>query len=130
MPRFRKECVSVAPRSNYRLPPHVIEADRTALRALTSLSDYSPRNPAYETANLLALESELAQAEEVERLTRLAFEQARDEVLVAARALHDAVMGAKVQVVAQYGDDSYAVMAIGRKKRSEHKRPTRRVTTV
>lgn len=116
-------------RSSYRLQPHVIEADRTIIRALNSLSDYRPHNPLYATANLQALEVTLAQAEEAERLARLAYEQARDDAHVAGRMLHNAVLGAKAQVVAQYGDDSYAVMAIGRKKRSDRKRPVRRAAS-
>jgi hypothetical protein len=48
--------------------------------------------------------------------------------LAAAQALHAAVLGAKAQVIAQYGDDSAAVQALGLKKKSERKRTSRRRT--
>lgn len=43
-------------------------------------------------------------------------------------ALHEAILAAKIQVLAQYGDDSPALHAIGRKRKSERSRPARKVT--
>jgi len=41
-------------------------------------------------------------------------------------ALHNAILGAKTQVLAQYGADSDAIQSLGLKKKSERKRPTGR----
>lgn len=68
----------------------------------------------------------LAQVEQEELYTRNALAAARDASLAAAHALHEAVLGAKAQVIAQYGSDSASVQAVGLKKKSERKRPTRR----
>ncbi|NTU84549.1 MAG: hypothetical protein HGA45_35165 [Chloroflexales bacterium] len=40
-------------------------------------------------------------------------------------AFHEAINGIKVQVEAQYGNDSPALHAVGLKRRSEHRRATR-----
>jgi hypothetical protein len=50
---------------------------------------------------------------------------ARDDATAAEWAFHKAVLGAKDQVVAQYGDDSNQLQALGYKKKSEYKSPSR-----
>lgn len=55
-----------------------------------------------------------------------ALDLARDQATAAAQTFHEAVLGAKAQVIAQYGSDSAAVASIGLKKKSERKLPSRR----
>jgi len=69
----------------------------------------------------------MAHAEEATLRARKALAAARDTEIIAAREFHSAMLGAKTAVTAQYGSDSPAVQAIGLKKKSERKRPTRRV---
>lgn len=45
-------------------------------------------------------------------------------------ALHNAILGACTQVLAQYGDDSDAIQSLGLKKRSDRKRPVCRATCI
>jgi len=116
----------VAARENYRLSQTVIDADRLTVKALQDLADYTAINMQHSAAALLALDEALTAAEQSERRAKMAYEQARDEVADSAWALHRAVLGAKAQVLAQYGHDSPAVQAIGLKRRSERKRPVRR----
>ena len=116
----------MAPVPVRRLDPAVLDLDRTALLSLLDMHDYAPLNPAYNHAALRSLDATLAQAQQEELRARNALAAARDAALVAANALHDAVLGAKAQVIAQYGSDSQAVQALGLKRKSERKRPTRR----
>jgi hypothetical protein len=51
----------------------------------------------------------------------------RDEAM---QLFHRSMVGAKNQVRAQYGDDSYVVQAIGLTRKSDRKRPVRRVSAV
>jgi hypothetical protein len=60
------------------------------------------------------------------RDTLLVLEMAGDKAIEAAQACQDAMLGAKAQVIAQYGSNSHAVQAIGLKRKSERRRPTRR----
>lgn len=112
---------------NSRLAPLTVEADRDTLFALQNMADYQPRNPAYGVEALVALEAALTQAEQDERRIRIALDAARDRTVVATRAFHDATLGAKTEVIAQYGADSTAIQAIGLKRKSDRRRPTRRV---
>ena len=50
----------------------------------------------------------------------------REPVYIREWEFHNAMLGAKMQVTAQFGDDSDEVQAIGLKKKSEYKAPTRR----
>ncbi|NTU81017.1 MAG: hypothetical protein HGA45_16820 [Chloroflexales bacterium] len=113
-------------RRNHRIPTE-IDADRLALQLLENLTDYNPSNPAYSIETLKMLEAMLIQATRAEAQARAALEAARERASAAAWAFHEAMQGAKVQVQAQYGTDSLALHAVGLKRRSERKRPTRRV---
>lgn len=103
--------------------------DRAILFAIQGLEAYAPLNESYSKVALEQLEAELTQAEQAEARLRQAYEAARDHAIAIGRRFHTTMGTAKVQVLAQFGDDSTAVSAIGLKKRSERKRPARRATT-
>ena len=48
-----------------------------------------------------------------------------DEAVAADWAFHNAVLGAADQVVAQFGKDSNEIQALGYKKKSEYKSPSK-----
>jgi hypothetical protein len=68
---------------------------------------------------------EEARQAEVRALQALA--AARDAAAAAEWAFHEGILGARAQVLAQYGPDSNAIQLLGLKKKSERKRPARRV---
>ncbi|HEU5014277.1 MAG TPA: hypothetical protein VFT66_17265 [Roseiflexaceae bacterium] len=113
-----------------RLSGPEMQADEDALLAIKQLPDYKPINPSYNTERLSVLEAALNQAEQEERRLANALAAARDTATAAAWELHNAVLGAKTQVIAQYGPDSNEVQSLGLKKKSERKRPVRRSTAV
>lgn len=108
--------------------PDDIAADRKVLITLQSLADYNPTNPSASVANLQALVATLDRAEEAEVAARRALALTRERLVAARAAFHEAILAAKIQVLAQYGDDSPALHAIGRKRKSERSRPARKVT--
>ena len=67
---------------------------------------------------------EAARAAEI--IAQNALNTARDAAIRAERSFHNAILGAKDQVIAQYGADSDAVQSLGLKKKSDRKRPGRR----
>lgn len=114
--------------STTRVAPATLDADRDTLLALQSMDDYQPRNDSYGVDSLAGLESALTQAEQAELRARIALDAARDRATTAARAFHEATLGAKAEVIAQYGADSVAVQAIGLKRKSDRRRAARRVS--
>ena len=120
----------MAPRSTRRLSPDEIAADREALLALKNIGDYTPTNPAYSADALAALGDALERAEQTRLHAENMLDAARDQAMSAALALHEALLGVKVQVLAQYGPDSFEIQALGLKRKSERKRPARRAVPV
>ncbi|HJZ49244.1 MAG TPA: hypothetical protein VKE41_18830 [Roseiflexaceae bacterium] len=109
-----------------RLSSDEIQANRHALIGVQSLADYTPHNSAYGAAQLAELGRAMEEAQQAEVRAVQALATARDAAMAAEWALHDGILGAKADVIAQYGPDSNAVQLLGLKRKSERKRPVRR----
>jgi hypothetical protein len=108
-----------------RLKPSVLVADRESLTALANIPNYAPANPAYAMAALNTLQTELVAAQAAETQAAAAAAVARDNANAKEWAFHEAIIGMRDQVVAQFGRDSDQAQTVGRKKESERKAPTR-----
>ncbi|HEX5689417.1 MAG TPA: hypothetical protein VFX76_05415 [Roseiflexaceae bacterium] len=113
---------------NRRLPADDIQANRNALIGIQSLDDYAPSTAAYSVARLIDLGRVMEEARQAEVRAIQALAMARDAAAEAEWALHDGILGAKAQVIAQYGPDSQAVQLVGLKRKSERKRPSSRTS--
>jgi hypothetical protein len=111
---------------NYLPPQDVLLADHIAILTINELPGYAPHNSDDGAAALMALDAAFTQIEQEVRQLHNAYEAGRTRLIAAAWVRHNAVLSAKQQVIAQYGDDSSEVQAIGLKRKSERKRPTRR----
>ena len=112
-----------------RLRPIQLQADQDALTAIQNLGDYKPANPAYGAEKLGAALSAMQSAQQAEVNAANALASARDAAVAAEWDFHNAMLGVKEQVVAQYGDDSDAVQSLGLTKKSERKSPARKKAT-
>ena len=108
-----------------RLKPSILIADRNSLTALANITNYAPVNPAFAVAALNALQTELIAAQAAETQAAAAAAAARDNANAKEWAFHEAIIGMRDQVVAQFGRDSDQAQTIGRKKESERKAPSR-----
>ncbi|NTW01427.1 MAG: hypothetical protein HGA19_08965 [Oscillochloris sp.] len=108
------------------IPSPILAVDHATVKALQGMIDYQPINAAYSTAQLLQLQATLTQAEQAEKAAEVALAQARSVRAEASHFYHDAVVGARTQVIAQYGPDATAVALVGLKRKSERKRPVKR----
>ena len=117
----------MASNPNRRVHAHTIQTDRESYIAMQSMTDYTPANVSYSSAELVdAYQTmEAALAAEINALNAL--KAARDTARKAEWNFHEAILGAKDQVIAQYGVDSNQVQAMGLKKKSDRKRSVRRV---
>lgn len=109
-----------------RLSPDELQADRNALVGLQSLPDYAPFNGAYTTARIADLGRQVEEARLAEMQAVQALAAARDAAQAAEWELHEGIIGARSQVIAQYGPDSSAVRLLGLKKKSEYRTRRRR----
>jgi hypothetical protein len=116
----------MAKKRTRRMTFGVLSADRKAFAALQGIKDYAPANQSYQIEAIKdvrdrmdVLQREAIQAEAVAAAKR-------DEATAGEWEFHNAMLGAKMQVTAQFGDDSNELAALGLKKKSEYKTRTRR----
>jgi hypothetical protein len=109
-----------------RLNPSVLASDTDSFSALQAITTYTPANSAFATAAINTIRTNLLAAQHVEAQAAAAAATARDNAVANEWEFHNAMIGAKDQVVAQYGRDSNEAQAVGRKKTSEYKPRTRK----
>jgi len=108
-----------------RVPPLVLQADIDAFLALKVIADYKPANPDYTLSAVTEKHDNVHAAREAEIHAQNAFAAARDASVAAQWAFHDVILDVKNQAKAQFGPDSDQVAALGLKKKSERKSPSR-----
>ncbi len=113
-----------------RLRSEAIKANRKALSGIQSLEDYAPRNSAYSVDRLEVLHQQMEAAQKEEERMVATLVATRTAAIEAERTFHEAMLGAKSEVITQYGADSSAVQRLGLKRKSERRRPTRRANGV
>lgn len=106
-----------------RLTPDEREADLKAFASLKNLTGYAPPNAAYSVANITTSQTAMSTAQTVENTAEDAWNTARDNAVAAEQAFHEKILGAKAQVIAQYGPSSNEVQSLGLKKKSEYAKP-------
>jgi len=75
---------------------------------------------------LIALQADVAHAQEATARARMALTATRAAEIAMTREFHNRMLVAKVAVIDQYSNNSPAVQAIGLNKKSDYKRPARR----
>jgi hypothetical protein len=108
------------------IKPDVLKADQATQDALEDMAGYKPSNSDYTVAKIKSLGDSVSSAQKAYTQKETAFKAARDRLVAAQWAFHNAILGAKDQVVAQYGKDSDQAQAVGLKKKSERKKPVRK----
>lgn len=116
----------MARNENVRVSTPILDADENAYLALKTIGGYQPVNPAYAMNVLTTKYDALRAAQEAELNAQNALAAARDAVVAGSWEFHNAMLGVKDQVVAQYGPNSDQVAALGLKKKSERKSPVRK----
>lgn len=117
------------PNTNRRLSSQILNQDTDSFNGLNTI-------PTYKTTRSEAMPESLQQAYR----TMLAQQQAETEKLALYRAasdaarmaeweFHNAVLAMKEVVRGQFGSDSDEAQAVGLKKKSDRKRPTRQKVT-
>ncbi|QMS87959.1 hypothetical protein HUN01_10285 [Nostoc edaphicum CCNP1411] len=114
------------PDKTRRLRPQVISEDVTSWHGLQTIATYETTRADASATNLQqTYQAMLAQQQaETEKLTL--YRAAADAARLAEWEFHNAVLGMKEVVRGQYGSDSDQAQAVGLKKKSDHKRPSRK----
>ena len=107
------------------IDPATLKDDADVLDAILGMTDYNPSRAELATAKLSAADTALTAATDDFVQKDGAQKAARDAMVAAQWARHNLILGAKQQIVGQYGDDSDEAQAIGLTKKSERAKPSK-----
>ncbi len=105
-----------------RLAKDDIQVDQRSLQGLQTLGDYAPANSAYSVHTLTNLGNAMEEAHNAEAQAVKVLAELRKAAIDAEWAFHEGILGARVQVVAQYGADAPAVQLLGLKRKSDRRK--------
>jgi hypothetical protein len=111
----------MAKNESKRITPAQLQADRDSFAALQANDKYAPANPAFAIVAITAVHNGLSTDQQTEAQAVAAAAAARDNAVAREWEFHNLILGAKDQVVAQFGRDSNEAQAVGLKKKSEYK---------
>ncbi|MFN6566169.1 hypothetical protein [Dendronalium sp. ChiSLP03b] len=109
-----------------RLPPQTISQDVTSFHGLQTISTYNTTRADASEANLQLTYQAMLTQQQTENEKLALYRAAADAARLAEWEFHNAVLAMKEVVRGQYGSDSDQAQAVGLKKKSERKRPTRK----
>jgi hypothetical protein len=109
-----------------RIKQAVLESDKESLLGVSSIAAYKPTNTLFATDKISALMTDMVAKQNASFTAKGTYENLADAAQDAEQAFHEAILGMRKQVVAQFGDDSPEVRLIGMKRRSDYKKPTRK----
>jgi len=116
----------MAKNESKRLKPALVVDDKARAANLQTMAGYKPANEAYSAEKITAAAEKVDEKRATEAQAEAAAAQARDEAVASEWELHNNVLGAKDQVVAQFGRDSVQAQAMGLTRTSERQTPTRK----
>ena len=119
----------MAQKQTVRLKPKQLQDDQEVLAALADITDYKPANAAFTLDKVQSAGAAMQKKQDDETRKQAAASAARDASVAAEWDFHNLVLGAKDQVIAQYGRDSNEAQGVGLKKKSERQAPRRRAKT-
>ena len=108
----------------------LVQADDTTLAGLRTIQGYQAFNPEHSVQALTAKQAAMRAANDVEAQAQSALDAAHDAAVAAQWAYHNGILGAKENVIGQFGSNSDQVAALGLKKKSERKAPVRKSKAV
>jgi hypothetical protein len=111
-----------------QLSPSELHEDLETFAGLEGIAGYNPSNDDFTAANGLALKTQMQASEALEIQKYNEWQASRDKKVANQWKFHDFNRNARVQVKAQFGEDSDEVAATGLKKKSEYKNPKKKTT--
>jgi len=111
-----------------RLRPAQIQLNKDHFANLKTIEGYAPANPDFTTELIASSETQMNSDATTEAQATAALASARDNAVASEWKHHNLMLGARDQVVAQFGRDSNEAQMVGLTKKSERKAPGRKPT--
>lgn len=116
----------MAKNESIRIKPSLLAVDLETYAAMLNLFNYAPANPAYDKPTNTTRYNDMIAKQQREAQLTGELAAARDDRVASEWAFHNGMLATKDQVAAQYGTDSNEYQSIGRKKKTEYKKPKRK----
>lgn len=119
----------MADKKTKQLKPSILQEDLDAYAGMQGIAGYAPSNAAFNAASgeTIFNKMQASQSQEVQDYGK--WQASRDTKVTDEWTFHDFVRNMRVQVKAQFGENSDEVQAVGLKKKSEYKNPTKKPPT-
>lgn len=117
-----------SPDTTRRLRPNLISQDVDSLNGLNAIRSYKASRPQASLETLQHAYQTMLTQQKIETERLALYRAAAHAARLAEWDFHNAVLAMKEFVRGHYGSDSNEAQAIGLKKKSERKRPTRSKT--
>ncbi|WDD36687.1 hypothetical protein PQG02_36930 (plasmid) [Nostoc sp. UHCC 0926] len=109
-----------------RLRPQTISQDITSFHGLQTVSTYNTTRADASAAKLQEVYQAMLISQQIETEKLALYRATSDAARLAEWEFHNAVLAMKEVVRGQYGSDSDQAQAVGLKKKSDRKRPSRK----
>ena len=109
-----------------RLRPQTISQDITSFHGLQTVSTYNTTRADASAAKLQEVYQAMLISQQIETEKLALYRATSDAARLAEWEFHNAVLAMKEVVCGQYGSDSDQAQAVGLKKKSDRKRPSRK----
>jgi len=117
-----------SPDTSRRVTSNIIQQDIDAFNGLKAVTGYATTRPEAAPEALQQAYNEMLSKQSEETEKQAIYKAATDASKQAEWNFHNAILAMKESVKGQFGSDSNAAQAIGFKKKSERKRPTKKQT--
>ncbi len=118
---FKQKSFIMAKNQTVRIAPKQLLEDNDSLLALEDITDYAPANQNFTLDIGNKAQENMQDLLKAEQQAVIALKSARDNAVAAEWNFHNYILGVKSQVIAQYGDSSNEIQALGLKKKTEYK---------
>ncbi|MET0753048.1 MAG: hypothetical protein ABWZ66_06730 [Pyrinomonadaceae bacterium] len=108
-----------------RLSKKILQEDDAAYAALQAIPNYNPSNKDYTLDKVTSSDETMKADQTTEVQKHAAADAASDKAADSEWARHNMILGAKLQVKAQFGENSDEYASTGMKKKNEYKRGRR-----
>lgn len=117
----------MADKKTRQLKPSILQEDLDAYAGMQGIAGYTPSNAAFNAANGETILQKMQTSQTKEVQAYAAWQASRDNKVADEWAFHEYVLSMRTQVKAQFGEDSNEVQAVGLKKKSDYKKPSKKI---
>jgi hypothetical protein len=116
----------MAKNENKRITQKILSADIEAYQALLNVTSYKPSNDKYALDKITASFAGMGTSQTEETQTAATAAEKKDAAIADEWTFHNNMLGVKIQVEAQFGNDSPQLQALGLKRKSDYKTPAKK----